>query len=216
MFGGCCFFFTFHCNFIRNLDGLAFSTVHSITFFFYACCMLRAGHLARHSEHHWMNKTSVVQTNIALHGEHNSHTPAVHNRRLSIIPIMSSAIRASYKSFRHRQPASNTSSTFLHQNILSCLLSLKKVVYGTQTTNPFLLSITLKLSYYVPQITPFTLLSQPSKPILFHPTHTYTLPRTTRIDTPASCQTRRPASVCQLTSETKFFFPLPNLARAKA
>ena len=70
---------------------------------------------------------------------------------------MSAAICAASKGFRHRYSDSNTSSTFLHQNILSCLLSSQKAMYGNQTPNPFLSSIALKLSPHVPQITPITL-----------------------------------------------------------
>ena len=36
--------------------------------------MLRAGHLARHSEHHWMKLTSILESIIVLHGDSNPTT----------------------------------------------------------------------------------------------------------------------------------------------
>lgn len=47
--------------------------------------MLCAGHLARHSEHHWMNKTTIVQTIIVLHGDNEFRSPAVRDRRLPVL-----------------------------------------------------------------------------------------------------------------------------------
>ena len=76
----------------------------------------------------------------------------------------------------------NTSSTFLHQNILSCFAVLAKgyAMYGSQTPNPFPSSIALKLSQYTvcasdnpihaPSPNPKT------NPFLSHP-HSTSLPR---------------------------------------